>query len=435
MQQEYKELENSQGELKVTVDGDQWQQAQKKAFSKLAANTQIKGFRKGHAPEAMLRQQIGEKEILLEACDASANEALLYGVNENKLRLVSRPEISNLDKIDAEAVTMTFKVTVYPHVTLGDYHSLSYKPESVSVKKSEVDEQIKQLQEKYAEEVLKVDGAVENGDIAVIDFEGFKDGVAFEGGKGSEYALTIGSNSFVPGFEEQVIGMTVDQEKEINVTFPESYSVADLAGQPVVFKVKVDSIKQKKLPEVDEEFVKTVHLNDDIKTVDELTSFIKDEMKTQKKSQAEEKATDELLTALTDCCHVDIPEIMIDDEVQSTFESYSNRLTGQGLNMETYYKIMSQTEQTFKQSLRPDAEKKVRVRLVLEAVADDLKLEPTAEEIAAEYQLMAKEYNMEEAEVKKYVPDSYVANDLKMRQALDILKKQKEVTEETAAKE
>jgi len=424
MQQEYKELENSQGELKVTIDGDQWAQAQKKAFTKLAAKTQIKGFRAGHAPEAMVRKQIGTKEIMLEAVDMTANEALLYGVEQNKLRLVSRPELSSIDKIDETAATLVFKLTVYPKVTLGDYHALEYKPEEVSVTKAEVDDEIGKLQQRYAEEVLKTDGTVANGDIAVLDFEGFKDGKPFDGGKGTEYPLTIGSNSFIPGFEEQVIGMAAGQEKDINVTFPADYTVAELAGQPVVFKVKVDSVKEKKLPELNEDFVKEVHLNDKLKTMDDLTGFIKDEMKTQKTAQAEEKATDELLTKLSDCSKVDVPEVMIDDETQTTFESYSNRLQGQGLSMETYYKITSQDEAAFKKSLRPDAAKKVKVRLLLEAVADDLKLVPTAQEIEDEYQAMAKEYSMDVAKVKELAPEGYVANDLKMRQALDVLKKQ-----------
>ena len=434
MQQEYKVLEHSQGELKITIDGDQWQQAQKKAFKKLASKAQIKGFRQGHAPEAMIRSQIGEKEILLEAIDMTANDALLYGVQENKLRLVSRPELINMEQMDEKAVTLVFRVTVYPQVTLGDYKSLEYKVEKVSVKKSEVDDEIKKLQERYAEEVLKVDGAVENGDIAVLDFEGFKDGKPFEGGKGTEYPLTIGSNSFIPGFEEQIIGMTADQEKDINVTFPKDYSVDELAGAPVTFKVKVDSVKQKKLPELNEDFVKEVHLNDNLKTVDDLTAFIKDEMKNQKTSQAEEKATDELLSKLADNCQVEIPEVMIDDETQTTYENYVSRLQGQGISMDMYYKITSQNEEGFKKNLRPDAEKKVRVRLLLEAVADDLKLEPTAEEIEKEYQNMATEYSMDVAKVKELAPQDYIASDLKMRQALDILKKQHEPVTETESK-
>ena len=299
------------------------------------------------------------------------------------------------------------------------------KDSTVSVRvESEIKEQ--------AEEILKEEGVVDKGNIAVIDFEGFKDGVAFEGGKGTEYPLEIGSGSFIPGFEDQLIGMTTDEEKDINVTFPEDYGVKELAGQPVVFHVKVDGIKEKKLPELTDEFVTELKLNDDVKTVDDLTKYIKDGLKNQKKNEAEEKATNTLLDGLCDVCQVTVPEAMIEREVEDTFNTYVNRIQQQGMQMDMYYKIMGTDEKGFKVQLRPEAEKKVRSRLILEAIADDLAINPTEQDLEEEYKAMSEQYGMEVEKIKELVPANYLKDDVKMRQALDTLKKGFEKKEEAA---
>ena len=420
----YETKANSQAELKVTVDGETWKQAQEKAFKKIAANVQIKGFRKGHAPADLVRKRVNSREVLIDAVDVVAQEAFNYGLEEFKdIRLIDRPML-DVEALDENAATLVYKLTVYPDVELGDYKAGEYKEDKVSVLKKDVDREIENLRKQHSEEVLKEEGTVENGNIAVIDFEGFKDGVAFEGGKGTEYPLEIGSGSFIPGFEEQIIGMATEEEKDINVTFPENYGVAELAGQPVVFHVKVDGIKEKVLPELNDEFVGELKISDDVKTVDDLTKHLKEQMKEQRKAEAEQKATDALLDQLCEVCKVDIPEIMIDDETDQTFAEYRSRITQQGLNMDMYYRIMGTDEKGFKEQLRPEAEKKTRIRLVLDAIADDMKIAPTAEEINEEYEAMAKTYGMEVDKIRELAPESYVTDDLKIRKVLDTLKKE-----------
>ena len=419
----YETKANSQAELKVTVDGETWKQAQEKAFKKIAANLQIKGFRKGHAPADLVRKRVNSREILIDAVDVVAQEAFNYGLEEFKdIRLIDRPML-DVEALDENAATLVYKLTVYPDVELGDYKAVEYKEDKVSVLKKDVDREIENLRKQHSEEVLKEEGTVENGNIAVIDFEGFKDGVAFEGGKGTEYPLEIGSGSFIPGFEEQIIGMATEEEKDINVTFPENYGVAELAGQPVVFHVKVDGIKEKVLPELNDEFVQEVNIAEDVKTVDELTKHLKEQMKAQRKSEAEEKATNKLLDDLCEVCKVDIPEIMIEDETQRTFEDYASRIQQQGLSLDMYYRIMGTDEKGFKEQLKPEAEKKVRIRLILEAIADDMKVEVTEDDLKEEYEAMAKQYGMEVDKIKELVPDTYLSDDLKMRKTLEALKK------------
>ena len=418
----YELKENCKAELRVTVDGDEWKKANEKAFKKVANNVQLKGFRKGKAPLDLVRKSVSQREIWMEAIDQAAQEALNYGLEQYPdIRLIDRPGL-DVEGISEEEAKLVFLLTVYPQVTLGDYKAVEYKEDKVSVLKKDVDREIENIRAQHAEEVLKEEGKVENGNIAVIDFEGFKDGVAFEGGKGVEYPLEIGSGSFIPGFEEQIVGMETEEEKDINVTFPENYGVAELAGQPVVFHVKVDGIKEKVLPELNDEFVAEVNIAEDVKTVDELTKHIKEQMKTQRKAEAEEKATNKLLDDLCEVCKVEIPEIMIADETENTFNDYSNRIMQQGLNMDMYYRIMGTDEKGFKEQLRPEAEKKVRIRLILEAIGSDMNIEVKDEEVAEEYEAMAKQYGMEVDKIKELVPDTYLTDDLKMGKTLEALK-------------
>ena len=421
----YELKENCKAELRVTVDGDEWKKANEKAFKKVANNVQLKGFRKGKAPLDLVRKSVSQREIWMEAIDQAAQEALNYGLEQYPdIRLIDRPGL-DVEGISEEEAKLVFLLTVYPQVTLGDYKAVEYKEDKVSVLKKDVDKEIENLRAANSEEVLKEEGTVENGNIAVIDFEGFLDGTPFDGGKGTEYPLEIGSGSFIPGFEEQIIGMETDEEKDINVTFPENYGVKELAGKPVVFHVKVDGIKEKKLPELTDEFVVETKINEEVKTVAELEKFLKEQLRSQRKAEAEEKATNNLLDGLSETCQVDIPEVMINDEVQQTFDQYVNRIQQQGLNMDMYYRIMGLDEPKFKEQLRPEAEKKVRIRLILEAIADDMGIKPTEQDVADEYEAMAKEYGMEVDRIKELVPASYLSDDLKMRQALDSLKAKK----------
>lgn len=432
----YETKENSLADLKVTVDGEEWAKANEKAFKKIASKVQIKGFRAGKAPLDLVRKQINEREIQMEAIDVIAQEALEFGLKEYpEIRLVDRPML-DVEDINALAATLVFKLTVYPEVKLGDYKAVKYAEEKVSVLKKDVDAEIQHLREHNSEEVLKEDdSAVENGNIAVIDFEGFVDGVAFDGGKGTEYPLEIGSGSFIPGFEEQIVGMTTGEEKDITVTFPENYGAKELAGKEAVFHVKVDGIKEKVLPELTDDFVKEVKLADDVTTVAELQKYLKEQMTAQRKNEAEEQATNKLLDELNECCTVDVPDVMINNEVEDTFNTYSNRIAQQGLTMDMYYRILGTDEKSFKEQIRPEAEKKVKIRLILEAIADDLGLAATEQDVEDEYKAMAEEYKMEVAQIKELVPASYVSDDLKMRMALDSFKSAKKAEKKAAKAE
>ena len=437
----YETKENSTAELKVTVDGEKWTAANEKAFKKIASKVQIKGFRAGKAPLDLVRKQLDQREIWMEAIDQVAQEALEYGLEQYpKIRLVDRPTLDVQD-INATEATLLFGLTVYPEVKLGDYKAVKYEEEKVSVLKKDVDKEIENLRQHNAEEVLKEDdSAVENGNIAVIDFEGFVDGVAFDGGKGTEYPLEIGSGSFIPGFEEQIIGMKAEEEKDITVTFPENYGAKELAGKEAVFHVKVDGIKEKVLPELTDEFVVEAKVDENVKTVDELQKYLKEQMTAQRKAEAEENATNKLLDQLSEISSVEIPQVMINNEVEDTFNTYVSRIKQQGLTLDMYYRIMGTDEKGFKEQLVPEAEKKVRIRMILEAIADDMGIAPTEQDVEDEYKAMAEEYQMEVEKIRELVPASYLRDDLKMRMALDSFKSakasaKKDKKEESAEKE
>ena len=419
----YELKENSSAELLVTVSGEKWQQAQKKAFNKIKNDIEIPGFRKGKAPEAKVRQVVNEQSIWYDAIDLIAQEALEFGLDEYKdIRLVDRPAL-DVQAMTSDEVTLKFLLTVYPEVKLGDYKAVEYKQSRVTVTKKMVEEEIQKLQKEGSIEVLKEEGAVENGDIAVIDFEGFIDGVAFEGGKGTEYPLEIGSNSFIPGFEEQIIGMETGEEKDIEVTFPEEYA-ADVAGKPAVFKVKVEGIKVKQLPELNDEFVEELEI-ENVNTVEELEKHIRNDIRERKLQQAEEEATNALLDGICEACEVDIPEAMINTEIEDSYNQYANRLQAQGISIDMYFQITGMTKEDFKLNLRDEAEKKVRIRLALEAIGKDLGISATQEELEEEYKTMSEQYQMEVEQIKQYIPAEYLAEDVKMKKTLEALKGKK----------
>ncbi|MCF0110784.1 MAG: trigger factor, partial [Erysipelotrichaceae bacterium] len=262
---------------------------------------------------------------------------------------------------------------------------------------------------------------VEKGDTANIDFEGFKDDIAFEGGKGEGYDLEIGSNTFIPGFEDQLIGMTAGEEKDINVTFPEDYQAEDLAGQPVVFKVKVNEIKTKSVPELTDELVKELKLYD-AETVKDLEKSVKNEIRTRKQKDAESKMNDQILGAVVDGATVEIPEVMIEDETNSMLEDVKNRLAQQGLEMDFYLQMMGKTEQDLRDDYKEEAEKRVKTRLVLKAVAKAEGIEVSVEELEDEFKALADQYQMEVAQIKQYISGTTLGNDVRMRKAVDLVK-------------
>lgn len=413
--------EKSKGDLKTTISGETWTKAQDKAFKKLAKKVNLPGFRKGQAPLNMVKKHVGQQNILMEAIDEVAGEALMNGVKEHDLQMIARPELG-VEKIDENEATLTFAITVKPVVTLGEYKNLGIKKDSVKVTAKEVDAEVKKLQEKFAELVIKEDGqAVENGDTAVIDFEGFKDDVPFEGGKGEKYPLEIGSGSFIPGFEEQVIGLKANENKDIKVTFPEEYQAADLAGKEVVFKVTVLEIKTKELPALDDELVKQAEIQD-VETVEAYKDYMKKQIGEQKENQAEEKYTNEILSKICEASTVEIPQVMIDEETDRLVNDFGQRLQSQGFSLEQFQQITGQTDEAIRVELGKDAAQKVNVRLVLEAIAAKEGIQVSDDDVEAEYAKLAETYHMEVAKIKELINFDAIKYDLEIRQAMDLVK-------------
>lgn len=417
---EINKIEDGKIELKVQIEDEAWKQAQDKAFNKIAQKVEIKGFRKGQAPKNMIRQHVSEQQILMEAVELVAQDALVNAVKEHDVELIDRPELG-FDTIDENTCILKFTCPVKPDVTLGQYKDLGYHIDEIVISDDEIEEELKMLQDQKADLEIKEDGVVENGDTVVIDFEGFKDGIPFDGGKAENYDLVIGSGAFIPGFEDQLIGMKPEEEKEINVTFPENYHAEDLKGQAVTFKVKVHEIKFKVLPEIDEEFIADLKLKD-VKTLDELKEYIRKAHYDHKENELVNKATEEVLNKVSDNATVKVPEVMINQEVDDMVRNYEQRLMGQGLTLDQYLKFAKQTRDEFKETLKADAEKKVKLTLVLEEIAKVEKVEVSDEEVEEEYKKMAELYGMTVEEIKKYITVEQTRHDVSLRKALDIIK-------------
>lgn len=413
-------IEKSKGELKVSVTGDVWEIAQTKAFNKLAKNVQVPGFRKGNAPKDLVRKQLSEQNIMLEAVEDIAQEALNVGLKQENLSPISRPELG-IDSISKEEVKLTFTFFVRPEVTLGQYKDLDIKKAEAKVTKEDVDAKLEELRAQFAELVLKEEGTVEAKDTAVIDFEGFKDGIAFEGGKGENYSLEIGSNSFIPGFEEAIIGMKSGEEKDIELKFPENYQAEHLAGQDVVFKVKVNEIKVKELPELNDDFAKEAN-HHDTNTLEALRAHLEEDLLEDREKKVDEDFNNAILTAVVDSSNVDVPDILVDEETETMVEDFKQRLQSQGFSLEQYTQITGQTIEDLKVQMRVDALGKVKVRLVLDAVAQAEAITASDEEVEAEYGKIAEAYQMEVARVKSLAPADTIAYDLRLRKAYDLIR-------------
>ena len=420
MKSSYELKENSTAELLVTVDGQPWSDALAKAYRKLASIVELKGFRKGKAPENRVRALLG-KQIHYEAVELVAQKALEFGLEENKgIELEDRPSL-DVVSVDDESAVLKFELVVKPTVTLGDYKSVKYQLTKHEVTEEEVDKQISLLQNQHAEEVVKEEGTVQQGNIAVIDFEGFVDGVAFEGGKATEYPLEIGSHSFIEGFEDQIVGMAIDEEKDINVTFPENYT-PELAGKAAVFHVKVDGIKEKQLPEVNEELIAELKMGDDVKTVEDLRNKLKTDLQREADKKAETEADDNFLDALCDVCSVEIPQVMIDRKNDETFQQQSYSISANGFDMKSYLQMMGTTESEYKSRLSSQSEKTIKIRLILEAIGKDMALEITEEELEAEYKSIADMYKMDVEKVKQVLSDDMVKEDVLVEKTVAKLK-------------
>ena len=417
-----KKLENAIVELTVAFDSEEWKATQEKALDKLAKNVKIDGFRPGKAPAAMVRARVSKASVLEEATDMILQTKFVEILTEANVEPVAQPALS-VQKVDADELEVQILVPVKPQVELGEYKGLEVKKGRVTVTKKEIEEQLANYQTQFAELTVKEGGKVAKGDTAVIDFEGFVDGVAFEGGKGENYPLEIGSGSFIPGFEDQVIGMTVDKEQDIVVTFPEDYGAADLAGKEATFKVTVHEIKEKHLPETDDELAKDVNI-DGVETLDQLKDHIKANIKTRKESENENKFMDDLYKAIVASSKVEDSDALLEQEQGLMLQEIEQNLQRQGLNFEVYQQFTGKSKDDIKEDIKPQAEERVKLNAILAAIIEEEKLAVSDEELETELKTIAEYYQKELDEVKKIFEGnmSRIENDLLTRKAVDLVK-------------
>ncbi|MDQ9147879.1 trigger factor [Bacillus velezensis] len=420
MSVKWEKQEGNEGVLTVEVDADTFKTALDDAFKKVVKQVSIPGFRKGKVPRGLFEQRFGVEALYQDALDILLPVEYPKAVEEAGIEPVDRPEI-DVEKIEkGESLIFTAKVTVKPEVKLGDYKGLGIEKDDTAVTDEDVQNELKALQERQAELAVKEEGAVENGDTVVLDFEGFVDGEAFEGGKAENYSLEVGSGSFIPGFEEQLTGLEAGAEKDVEVTFPEEYHAEELAGKPAVFKVKIHEIKAKELPELNDEFAKDI--DEEVETLAELTEKTKKRLEEAKENEADAKLREELVLKASENAEADVPQAMIDTELDRMLKEFEQRLQMQGMNLELYTQFSGQDENALKEQMKEDAAKRVKSNLTLEAIAQAENLEVTDEEVEAELTKMAEAYNMPVENIKQAIGSTdAMKEDLKVRKAIDFL--------------
>src|SRR6478735_7404370 len=406
MSAKWEKQEGNQGVLTVEVEAAEFDKALDKAFTKVVKQVNVPGFRKGKMPRPLFEKRFGVESLYQDALDILLPEAYSNAIVEAGIEPVDRPEIDVETIEKGQPLVFTAKVTVKHEVKLGEYKNLEVE--------------LKTLQERHAEIVVKEEGTVAEGDTAVIDFEGFVDGEAFEGGKGENYSLEIGSNTFIPGFEEQLVGLEVGAEKEVEVTFPEEYHAEELAGKAAKFKVKLNKIKSKELPALDDEFAKDV--DEEVETLEALKAKTKEKLQSDKENQAESALRDTLVEKAAENAEVEIPEAMFNTEMDRMMQEFEQRLQMQGLNLELYFQFSGQDEKALRDQMRPDAEKRVKINLTLEAISKAENLEVSEEEVEKELENMAGMYNMPVEEIKKVLGSlDSIKEDMKVRKAVEFL--------------
>lgn len=411
----------SKNEVIIRIEGENWKGALDKAFKKKIKEVSIDGFRKGKAPRSVYEKKYGKESLYLPASDEVINVAYVKALTESKLVPVVQPVV-DISDVNDEYIEFKFTIITKPELTIKKYKGLGVKKEKIEVTKEEIEHELSHILERYTELRVKEKGVVENGNIAVIDFEGFKDGVAFDGGKDENYELEIGSNTFIPGFEEQLIGMKTGDEKDINVTFPEEYHAEELKGQPVVFKVKVNEIKEKVQREFDEELFEDLGL-EGIDTKEKLENQIKEDIMASKEMDAENKHVDLLLEEVAKNVEVDIPEEMVEEETDRLVGRFEEQMKMQGISLDIYYQFTNSTEQDLRNNIEKEAYRNVLYRLILEEIATLEKIEVTKEEVEKQAEELAKKYQMEKDEfLKTFGGLDMIEYDMQMRKVIEFLK-------------
>lgn len=405
-------------ELEIAVDAQTFTDACKKAYMKQRKSIQIPGFRKGKATQGMIEKVYGEGAFYEEALEIVYPEAVGSAFEEAGLNVIDQPSDVDFPVMSkSEGVVITMKVTTYPEVKLGEYKGLKGKMLDTEATDEDVETELKNMQDRNSRLVTVEDRESQMGDTCDINFEGFVDGVAFDGGKGENYPLELGSNSFIPGFEEQVAGHKTGEEFDVNVTFPEQYEPS-LAGKDAVFKCKINEIKSKELPELDDEFAKDVSEFD---TIDELKEDLKKQIAERKETNAKTDYENQLIDQVVENMEVEIPECMNTQKCDEMVQDYSYRLQMQGLDLNTYLQYLGQTQEQFKEQFMEGAKQQVKVKLALEAIVKAENIEATEEEIDAEVEKLAQQYNMEADKIKAAVPAEQLSADIVSRKAVDFV--------------
>lgn len=413
--------EKNMVKLVIESTAEEFEAGLNKAYNKDKNKISIPGFRKGKAPRKMIEQMYGAEVFYEDAANAIIPEAYATAAEESKLEIVSQPKISVVQLEKGKPFIFAAEVAVKPEVELGTYKGVEVEKADTEVTDADVEEELKKVQEQNSRTVTVEDRAVKDGDMTVIDFEGFVDGVAFEGGKGENYPLTIGSGAFIPGFEEQLIGAEAGKEVEVNVTFPQEYHAPELAGKAAVFKCTVNEIKAKELPELDDEFAAEISEFD---TLDELKADIKAKIKEQKNADGKRQKEDQAMEQVVENATMDIPEAMIDTQVRQMADDFAQRMQQQGLNMEQYFQFTGMTAEKMLEELRPQAVKRIQTRLVLEAIVKAENIEITDERIDEELAKMAEAYKMEVEKLKEFMGENEKAQmkmDLAVQEAVTLV--------------
>lgn len=436
MTAKWEKTEKNLGVLEVEVGAERVSAALDKAFNTVVKKTSIPGFRKGKVPRSIFEARFGVESLYNDAIDILLPEAYSEAVDEADIFPVDRPEIEIEQFAKGETFKFKAKVTVKPEVKLGEYKGLEVPVAKAEVSEEDVNEELTRLQQRHAELSVLEEGAAENGDVVVIDFDGSVDGVQFEGGQAERYSLELGSNSFIPGFEEQVVGMSTGDFKDVSVTFPDSYHAVELAGKDAVFKVKLHEIKRKNLPELDDEFAKDVSEFD---TLDEFKADLKSQIATRKENEVKVAKETAAVEKAAENAEVEIPEAMISSETENMVRDFDNRLRQQGMNLEMYTGFSGQTTDDLKEQMKEEASKRVRNNLVLEQIAKEENIEVSEEEVTAELEKMAGQFQRDAEEVRNILAANgslaSLSDEIKLRKTIEVLVDNSKEVEPVAAEQ
>ena len=421
MSLQVEKLEKNMAKLTIEVSAEDLDKAMEKAYQKQKSRISLPGFRKGKAPRKMIESMYGKGVFMEDAVNSLVPQEYTKALGECDLEIVSQPEINVTQMEPGKALIFTADVAVKPEVTLGDYKGVEVPKSEITVTDEEVDAEVKKEQDKNARTVAVEDRAAANGDITTIDFEGFVDGVAFEGGKGTDYALTLGSGTFIPGFEDQLVGANTGDHVEVKVTFPEEYQAKELAGKEAVFQCDVKKIETKEVPELDDEFAKDVSEFD---TLAEYKEDVKKKLTEKKEKEARTAKENAAVDKAIENAQMDLPDAMVETQCQQMLDDFSRRMQSQGLSMDQYFQFTGMTAEKMMEDMKPQAVKRIQTRLVLEKIAEVENIQPTEEEVNEEISKMAETYKMEADKLKELLGEreiEQIKKDMAVQKAVTVI--------------